>query len=175
MTDPRVSKLAQVLVNYSLDLKPGEKFLLASHPLAEELSLEVYKQALLAGAHVIEMNSLPGAKEIFFKYASDEQLEFISPIDRLVTESFPAILDIEAIHNSRELSGVDPTRQRLNRAARAELSKIFLQQKQTILVIASSTQQAEQLIADLRFFAGLFRPVCHVFVPGAGLPRRLSF
>lgn len=34
------------------------------------------------------------------------------------------------------------------------ISKIFLQQKIPILVIASSTNQAEQLTADLRFFAG---------------------
>jgi len=160
MTDPRVIKLAQVLVNYSLELKPGEDFFLASDPLAAELSLEVYKQALLAGAHVIAMNSLPGAKEIFFKYASDEQLEYISPIDRMVKESFPAILDIEAIHNSRELSGVDPIRQRLNRTARAELSKVFLRRLAdgslkwclTVFPTQASAQEADMSLNEYQDF-----------------------
>ncbi len=32
MTDPRVQKLAQVLVRYSLDLQPGEEFALRTSP-----------------------------------------------------------------------------------------------------------------------------------------------
>ena len=51
MSDPRVTKLAQVLVKYSLDLQPGEEFILGTSPLAEELSLAIYKEAVLAGAH----------------------------------------------------------------------------------------------------------------------------
>ena len=68
MPDPRVSKLAQVLVQYSLDLQPGELFTLSTSPLAEELSLEVYKEAVKAGAHITVQNSLPGTEEIFYKF-----------------------------------------------------------------------------------------------------------
>jgi len=75
MPDPRVSKLAQVLVQYSLDLQPGELFTLSTSPLAEELSLEVYKEAVKAGAHITVQNSLPGTEEIFYKFASQAQLE----------------------------------------------------------------------------------------------------
>ena len=64
MPDPSVSKLAEVLVNYSLYLQPGQAFLLATHPLAEELSLAVYKQAVQAGAHVMVLNSLPGSRNL---------------------------------------------------------------------------------------------------------------
>ncbi len=52
MSDPRVTKLAQVLVKYALDLQPGQEFCLMTAPLAKELALAVYKEALLAGAHV---------------------------------------------------------------------------------------------------------------------------
>lgn len=38
MADPRVAKLAEVMVNYSLEMKPGENFWLRTTPLAEELS-----------------------------------------------------------------------------------------------------------------------------------------
>lgn len=47
MPDPRLSKLAKVLVQYSLNLQPGEQFVLRTSPLAEELNLEVYKEAIL--------------------------------------------------------------------------------------------------------------------------------
>ncbi|MCI0580148.1 MAG: aminopeptidase, partial [Chloroflexi bacterium] len=52
MADPRITKLAQVLVRYSLDLQPGEKFYLNTAPPAEPLNLALYKEAILAGAHV---------------------------------------------------------------------------------------------------------------------------
>jgi aminopeptidase len=75
--DPRVAKLAKVLVNYSLALKPGDQFVLRTSPLAEELNLAVYEEAIKAGANVFVQQSMPGADEIFYKYASDAQLDFI--------------------------------------------------------------------------------------------------
>ena len=52
MPDVRVEKLADVLVNYSLELKEGDEFCLQSSPLAEPLTMAVYRAALQAGAHV---------------------------------------------------------------------------------------------------------------------------
>jgi aminopeptidase len=160
MPDPRVSKLAEVLVNYSLDLQPGQDFLLATHPLAEELSLAVYKQAVQAGAHVLVLNSLPGSTEIFFKHASDEQLEYVPPVPRMVYESFDAMLKIEAIHNSRELSGVSPQRQRLKRSAMAEVTKTFMKRIadgsfnwcMTVFPTHASAQEADMSLSEYQDF-----------------------
>lgn len=125
MPDPRVAKLAQVLVQYSLNLQPEEQFVLRTSPLAEELNLAVYEQAIKAGAHVTTLVGLPGTAEIFYKHASDAQLEYVSPIRRMIAESFDSSLYIEAEHNTRELSGIDPKRQAQVSKAGAEISKIF--------------------------------------------------
>ena len=79
-----MTKYAQVLVHYSLALKPGDFFYLRTHPLAQELSLLVIEEAVKAGANLSTQNSLPGAEEIFFKFASDAQLDFINPARRLI-------------------------------------------------------------------------------------------
>jgi aminopeptidase len=126
MTDTRVQKLAQVLVRYSLNLQPGEEFALRTSPLAEELNLAVYKEALLAGAFVSVVNVQPGVDEIFLKYASNDQLDHVSPINRLIIENYRALLDIEAEHNTRELTGVDPNRIKRTRRARKELSQTYM-------------------------------------------------
>jgi aminopeptidase len=160
MPDPRVSKLAQVLVNYSLDLQPGEQFFMQTGPLAEELSLEVYKEAILAGAHVLVMNSLPGAQEVFFKHASDAQIDYVSPVQRLVFEQFDAVLAIRAPHNTRELSGVDPARQSRASKAQAELSKIFhsraargeLKWCGTLYPTHASAQEADMSLSEYQDF-----------------------
>ena len=107
MADARVEKLARVLVNYSMELKPGQTFWLRTTPLAEELNLEVYKEAIKAGVHVFVDQRMPGTDEIFYKYASTEQLDYVSPIRKMVIETFDASLYIEALHNSRSLSGID--------------------------------------------------------------------
>src|SRR5574339_628116 len=103
MADPRVEKLARVMVHYSLDLQPGQQFWLRTTPLAEELNLAVYEEAIRAGAHVHIDQRMPGADEIFYKYASDEQLDFVSPLRKTLVETFDASLYIEALHNSRFL------------------------------------------------------------------------
>lgn len=119
--DPRVEKLAQVLVHYSLDLQPGEELAVKTSPLAEELNLAVLKEALLAGANVFFLNRIPGEMELFYRYASDAQLDYVSPIDQYVHEHYRAILHIEAQHNTRELSGIDPARISRTRKARRGL------------------------------------------------------
>lgn len=160
MSDPRIHKLASVLVNYSLELQAGENFLLSTHPLAEELSLAIYKEAILAGAHCAVLTSLPGAREIFFKYANDAQLAHIAPVQRIVYDEYDAILTLDAIHNSRELSGVDPERQRINRTAMAEISKIFMNRLAngslkwcgTVYPTHAAAQDADMSLSDYQDF-----------------------
>ena len=121
MPDPRVTQFAKVLVHYSLQLKPGQQLSLFTAPLAEELALAAYAEAIRAGAHVFVQNLLPDADEAFYKYASDAQLDYVSPVRKLITETFDAQLYIEADHNTRALSGVDPSRIARTRKARATL------------------------------------------------------
>ena len=126
MPDPRIQKLAKVLVNYSLALQPGQQLSIRTNPLAQDLALAAYSEAIQAGAHVIPQISLPGFDEIYFKHASDEQLDFISPVRKMIVEKFDAQLVIGAEYNTRALSGVDPERLARFRKASAPLSKIFM-------------------------------------------------
>ena len=127
MPDPRVSKLAQVLIHYSLELEAGQQCFIRTEPLAEELTLEVYTEAIKAGAHVFVQNVVPGAEEIFFKHASDEQLEYISPVRKLLLETFDAMLSIGAEHNTRALTAVDPERMARIHRVNAPLTKSFFE------------------------------------------------
>jgi aminopeptidase len=125
LPDPRVATLARVLVKYSLDLQPGEEVYVSTSPLAEDLCLAVYEEAVLVRAHVFFLIDLPGASEIFFRYASDAQLDYTSPVTHFIFERFAAGIEINAPHNTRELSGADPARQGRARKANAELVKIL--------------------------------------------------
>ncbi|MGD2155857.1 MAG: aminopeptidase [Anaerolineales bacterium] len=160
MPDPRVAKLAQVLVEYSLDLQPGEQFALRTSPAAEELSLAVYEAAIRAGAHVTVQNSLPGAGELFYRFASDAQLEYVSPNRKLITETFDAQLYIEAEHNTRELTSVDPAKKAKLSKAYTEITKIFLERAArkelkwslTVYPTHAMAQEAEMSLREYQDF-----------------------
>jgi aminopeptidase len=73
MSDPRVQKLAQVMVHDSLGIKRDQKVYMQTTPVAHEFNLAFYEEAIKAGAHVtifIDGNYYPGAQEIFLKHAS---------------------------------------------------------------------------------------------------------
>ena len=44
MVDPRVEKLADLIVNYSIEAKPGQKVLVHGHVQAQSLLLEIAKE-----------------------------------------------------------------------------------------------------------------------------------
>jgi aminopeptidase len=160
MSDPRVSKLAKLMVHYSLELKPGQQVLIRTHPIAEELTLAVYEEAIQAGAHVFIQNVVPGVDEIFFKHASDAQLDYVSPIRKLITETFDATLNLWTEHNTRALSGIDPKRMARVARAGASLSKLFgeraangdLRWCLTVFPNQAMAQEADMSLSDYREF-----------------------
>jgi aminopeptidase len=166
MSDPRISKLAKVLVNYSLELQPGEDFLINTGPLAEELTLAVYKEALLAGAHPLILTSTPGAQEIFFKHASNDQIDRVSPAVTFVYENFSANLQIGADYNTRSLSAVPAEKHSRARKAQADLFGTMMSRVAsgefkwcyTIFPTNASAQEADMSLSDYEefiFAAGL--------------------
>jgi aminopeptidase len=160
MPDPRVTKLAKIMVHYSLELKPGQQLVIRTHPLAEELTLAVYEEAIKAGAHVFVQNEVPGLDELFYKYASEKQLDYVSPIRKLITETFDASLNLWSEHNTHSLSGIDPTRMARASRAGAHLVKVWMERSAkkemrwclTVHPTHAMAQDADMSLADYREF-----------------------
>ncbi len=160
MPDSRITKLAQVMVHYSLALKPGQQVLIRTHPLAEELTLAVYEEAIKAGANIFLLPSTPCTDEVFFKYASDTQLDYVSPVSKLVYETFDAHLNIWSEHNPHALSGIEPNRMARVSKARAGLQKTFMDRSAkgelrwclTVYPTQAMAQEADMGLLDYREF-----------------------
>ena len=160
MPDPRVTKLANVLVNYSVEIQKGQQVVIQTSPIAEELTLAVYEEVIKAGGHPLVINQVPGTQEIFYKYASDEQLDYVSPVVKQVMETFDASIAIWTDYNTRKLSGADPQRMSRNRKAQTELMKINMQRaaegslKWTLTVYPNNAmaQEADMSLLDYTEF-----------------------
>jgi aminopeptidase len=80
MRDPRLVRLGELIVSYSLGLERGQILRVDVPPVAAPLAVELYRATLAAGGHPyanVELEQLP---ELLVKKGSDDQLEFLSPI-----------------------------------------------------------------------------------------------
>jgi aminopeptidase len=125
MTDPRVAKLADLLVNYSLELKSGEIVRIDGGVVAAPFVRELYREALRAGANPRTRVEVDGIEVITVAEASDEQLTFISEIDRFEIDHVDAIVTIWADRNTRALSQADPERVSKKIGSRRKLTNRF--------------------------------------------------
>ena len=126
MIDRRVEQLADLLVNYSIAAKPGQKVAIQGSTLAEPLLRAIYASVLKAGAHPLVLAVLPELDELFYRHASDEQLQHIPPPLRLVTETYDGLIAVMGSGNTRSLTNVSPEKAALNQRATGELAKIFM-------------------------------------------------
>ena len=108
--DDRLSRMAQILVRYSLNVQPGNLVAIQAGAEAIPLLREVYREILRAGGHPELKIEMEDAREIYLKEANEDQLNFISPVTQLITERFDCLLYVDAETNTRRLSRVDPQR-----------------------------------------------------------------
>lgn len=121
MPDLRAQRLAEVLVRYSTEVKPGELCSIEGESPAEELIQAVYEEVLRAGAHPVVLMSPARAQPSFFALADEEQLEHVSPVARLLVEEADVRIRVLASANPRELSQVEPERQVRRQRANVEV------------------------------------------------------
>lgn len=127
MSDLRVSRIADVLVNYSARLRPGEQVAVMGPPAAEPLLLEIYRHALRAGAQPVMLLQSPEANEILLRQGSEEQLRYVPPPLAMVIEQFDCRISIMGELNTKALTSVDPARQMLRARALQPISERDMQ------------------------------------------------
>lgn len=121
MKDIRLQRWADVLVNYSLGVKKGDLFEIISTNTANPLIHEVYRIALKIGANPYVRYVGEGLNEIFFKEADEEQLKYLSPIDKFEIEKIDKYLYIASEFNRKSLSNFDPKKLSLRRKTTGKL------------------------------------------------------
>jgi aminopeptidase len=127
MKDIRIERWAQVLLDYSLELKPKQLFLIQGTTLAMPLINEVYRQSLRRGAFPYVKLTGEGTTEIFYQEANEEQLTYVSDMEKLEVERIDASLRIIAEWNRKSLTNIDPKKLSLARKAKSGIFERFLE------------------------------------------------
>jgi aminopeptidase len=130
--DPRVDKVANILVNYSVEVRPGDLVQIrVFDPAATPMALAAYKYALLAGGHPFFRVWLTGMNEAYYQYASDEELDYLNPLDSWVIEHADVDIAIDAEINTKSLTNVDTQRLARRRRATIPISQRFMERQAT--------------------------------------------
>jgi aminopeptidase len=126
LRDDRLEKLADVLVNYSTAVRPGDLVRLRGSSVCEPLLLALYRTVLKAGAHpVIRMNP-DECEELMLKYGSPQQLQFLNPMATLEIGSIDVSIALLGSSNTKSMSRVAPERQALVSRAQRPIVDVFL-------------------------------------------------
>jgi aminopeptidase len=87
---------------------------------------QIITKVLQAGGNPFVLPSLTEQNEILFRYASDEQLQFVPEPFQYIAENYQAWISIRTSLNTRALSRVDPQKSRIRAQAERELLKTVL-------------------------------------------------
>src|SRR5688572_6648299 len=114
MRDPRLDKLADVLVRYSTRIKPGDLVSIVSEPCAMPLVEAVYEAVVKAGGNPYWMVRSERLDEIRMTLGTDEQVTFVNPILLHQVEKIDVHIGFWADVNTKSFSRIDPARLALN-------------------------------------------------------------
>lgn len=126
MVDPRMVKLAEILVGYSVKIKPGDWVLVRGHVASEPLVAEVVRQVVKAGGNPSVQMSSDDIDEAYLREANDDQLKWVSPLHKMLFNEADALISLRATTNTRALTGIDPEKERTRAVANRELTETYM-------------------------------------------------
>jgi len=160
MRDQRLEKLADVLVNYSVGVKPDQLVRISGPPISEPFVIELYRKVLAAGGHPAVRMVPEAVNELFLKDASDAQLRYLNPINLFEYEKIDCSIGIWAEENTKALTNCDPKKIGAAQAARKPLMDIFMKRAAegalkwvgTQFPCQAAAQDAEMSLAEYEDF-----------------------
>lgn len=125
MVDPRLSKLAQVLVRYSCNVKKRQLVKIIGGIESLPLIKEVFTEAVKIGAYPFTKILAEELEVLYYKHAGKDQLSFVSPLDNYEVTKIDTLIAIRSPENTKLLSGVDPKKQAMSFKARGKIMQKF--------------------------------------------------
>jgi len=126
MSDPRLHKLADVLVNYSTRVKKGDLVAIRGDPVAWPAIEAAFVSVLKAGGNPFYVPQCERVAELLLEHGTDEQIRFLNPLDMDRVEKIDVEIAFWAETNTKSLSRYPSDRLAAKQAARKPFVKRFL-------------------------------------------------
>src|SRR5579871_3888373 len=100
--DPRTQKMAEVIINYSTAVKPGELVLLrGTSPLSQPLIQALYAEAVKAGGNALAFVHMSQEDEIVMTNGTVEQIAAVNPMLKLMYDTANVIVRVDSEENTK--------------------------------------------------------------------------
>ena len=126
MADPRLAAWAATLVDYSVAVRPGDQVAISGGVAGEPLLREIYRTVLARGGRPVMLPAFSGLAADLLGAGTDEQLSYISPVERFVREQADVAITVLAETNTRSMAAIPPERQGFFQKARTDLMGAFM-------------------------------------------------
>ena len=107
LDDIRQTKHAQLILDHSLEVKKHQLLLIRGSEETIPLIREIYRLALEREVRPFIQMSFDGQTKTFFDVVSDEELQFVSPIEEYIATKIDASVLIYGGGNTRDTKNVD--------------------------------------------------------------------
>lgn len=127
MTDPRITRLAELLITHSTKLQKGEHILIETFDVPEEMTLALIKAARAAGGHphvAIRNNRIMRALNAD---AGEDNLKVWGECDKHRMKQMQAYLGVRGSLNVSEMSGI--ANEQMKRVARLYAKPVHFEQR----------------------------------------------
>jgi aminopeptidase len=155
MADPRVKKLAEILVNYSIKIKKGDLIELNFGIDAKELVLEVYKLILKKRAYPIVHAGVQGFTYTYYKNASQEQLARFPKLAMIEAKMAHGSINVGAAYNTKELTRINPKKIAIRRKITKRIHDEYIKKDNWVICefpTNSLAQDAEMSLEEFEDF-----------------------
>ena len=160
MSDIRLNRLANVLVNYSTKVKAGDWVHVNANWQAVPLVREVVAYILRAGGNPSVTLESSDLNEVFMAQAGEAQLRWMPPLDMHMIKNANVWIIIEAPENTRAMSNIDPSRQQVRNQAYEKWTETYMKRSAsgelrwvtTNYPCQALAQEAEMSLADYETF-----------------------
>ena len=145
MFDPRWQQLAEVLVQYSTGIQPGERvFITMLEADTLPLTRAVYAAAIKAGAYpFVEFQSAYLERDLML-YGNREQIEWVPEMQAYGMEWAAVNIAIRGVRNLYEFDGIAPDKIALHRKSMGEVSRMRTEKTRWVIVTVPNEAFAQQ-------------------------------
>lgn len=165
MHDPRLDRLARVIVEYSVGVRRDDLVVLTGNTIAEPLLVLMYEHVVRGGGQPWIRLIPEQCDELLLRHGQSHQLSHTSPFDLQLVQQANVRISVWADRNSRALTNADPARQAERSKARRPILELFLKRAAkpakspdrlrwcgTALPTDSSAQDAEMSLQEYEDF-----------------------
>ncbi|GAB4508945.1 MAG: aminopeptidase [Anaerolineae bacterium] len=121
MSDNRLQRLANLLVNYAVEVKPGQWVGITGDVVTLPGLRLVHDAVLAAGGYPAITITDEAMSRSYLRHANDVQINWVNPTDTLFVEKADAYIMLRATNNTRAMTNIDTKRTMQLQSARRSL------------------------------------------------------